>query len=174
MEICEVKIRNEFFISTLFVEDIITSYLAEKLDISDSIHSELLGNKKNALSFDQKIQVLLDSDKFSIIDKSKFSVFREINKELKLNKNVCSFEDCFTSSAHNDDFLLILYPQSEYLPREDKLTNACYQLIGEVSELISKSTNKPEVKIRGIFKNLKMNNMNLSRLTFLFSFLLLR
>jgi len=174
MEICEVKIRNEFFISTLFVEDSITSYLSEKLDISDSINSKFLGNKKGALSFDQKIDALLDSDELSIIDKSKFSVYREINNELKLNKNVCSFEDCFTSSDSNDDFLLILYPQSEYLPREEKLTNACYQLIGEVSEILSKTTNKPEVKIRGIFKNFKINTVNLSRLTYLFSFLLIR
>jgi len=69
MEISEVKVRNEFFVSALFLESAITDYLSEKLNIADAIHSELLGNSKKALSFDQKIDALLDSANFSIIDK---------------------------------------------------------------------------------------------------------
>ncbi len=171
MEICEVKIRNEFFLSTLFVENIITSYLSEKLEITDYINSKFLGNNKNAMSFDQKINVLLDSDDFSIIDKSKLSVYKEINKEFNLNKDAASFEACFTSSDHNDDFLLILYPQNEYLPREEKLTNACYQLIGEVSQLVSEYTNKPEVKIKRKRNYFPIDTVKIGKYAFLFSFL---
>src|SRR5210317_451650 len=140
MEISEVKVRNEFFVSALFVESAITDYLSEKLNIADAIHSELLGNSKKALSFDQKIDALLDSANFSIIDKSELSVFREIYKEFMLNIEASSFEDCFSSPDSNDDFLLILYPQNDYLPREEKLINSCYQLIGEVSELVALHT----------------------------------
>jgi len=38
MEISEVKVRNEFFVSALFVESTITDYLSEKLNIKDSIN----------------------------------------------------------------------------------------------------------------------------------------
>ena len=48
MEISEVKVRNEFFVSALFVESAITDYLSEKLNIADAIHSELLGNSKKS------------------------------------------------------------------------------------------------------------------------------
>ncbi|MCK5637390.1 MAG: hypothetical protein KAH67_01685, partial [Flavobacteriaceae bacterium] len=83
-------------------------------------------------------------------------------------------EECFTSEDSNDDFLLILYPQSEFIPREEKIINACYQLIGEVSELISNVTNKPEVKMKRRNNFLRIDTSSLSKLTFLFSFLFLR
>lgn len=144
MDTLEVKIRNEFFISALFVESNISDYITDKLKID----SENSNNSEYKLSFDQKVELILDSDRLSIIDKSKLSVFREIRNEFLLNKNSETIENSFTSPNNNDDFLLILYPQSEYLPREEKLTNACYQLIGEVSELVSIATNKTEVKIK--------------------------
>lgn len=151
----EVKIRNEFFISALFVESNISDYITDKLKID----SENSNSSEYKLSFDQKVELILDSERLSIIDKSKLSVFREIRSEFLLNKNAETIEDSLTSTNNNNDFLLILYPQSEYLPREEKLTNACYQLIGEVSELVSLATDKTEVKIkrRKNFFNLNTN-----------------
>ncbi len=155
MDTSEVKIRNEFFISALFVESNISDYITDKLKID----SENSNSSEYKLSFDQKVELILDSERLSIIDKSKLSVFREIRNEFLLNKNAETIEDSLTSTNNNNDFLLILYPQSEYLPREEKLTNACYQLIGEVSELVSIATNKTEVKIkrRKNFFNLNTN-----------------
>ncbi len=151
----EVKIRNEFFISALFVESNISDYITDKLKID----TENSNSSEYKLSFDQKVELILDSERLSIIDKSKLSVFREIRSEFLLNKNAETIEDSLTSTNNNNDFLLILYPQSEYLPREEKLTNACYQLIGEVSELVSIATDKTEVKIkrRKNFFNLNTN-----------------
>ena len=173
MEHCEVKIRDEFFISSLFIEESITKYLSEKLNIEDVVNSNALGYTDNALSFNQKMELMIESGGYSIIDKSKLSVFKSIRNEFLINNDVCNLEGCFTSSDSNDDFLLILYPQSDYLPREEKLINACYQLIGEVSELVSNATDKTEVKIRR--KNFFAANANkLGKLTFLFSFLFIR
>jgi len=174
MENCEVKIRNEFFISALFVENTISTFLSEKLELQELVNSNSFGNTSYALKFDQKIELLLETANFSIIDKSKISVFREIHNEFVLNKDKCSIEECFTSEDSNDDFLLILYPQSEFIPREEKIINACYQLIGEVSELISNTTNKPEVKMKRRSSFLRIDTSSLSKLTFLFSFLFLR
>ena len=146
MQTCEVKVRNEFFVAALFIEGAITDYLSERLNISDPIQSELLGNKKG-LTFSQKIDALIDNKDCSILDKSKLSVFREVHKEFLLNKEACTVEGSFTSPDSNDDFLLILYPQNDYLPREEKLINACYQLIGEVSELVATKTSGVEIKL---------------------------
>ncbi len=171
MEISEVKVRNEFFVSALFIESTITDYLSEKLNIKDSINSEFLGNHDKALSFNQKMDVLLDSVNFSIIDKSKLSVFREIYTEFIKNKNALSLEESFTSNDHNDDFLLILYPQNDYIPREEKLINSCYQLISEVSELVAEHTQKPEVKIPRKKDYFNLDNFKIGKFAMLFSFL---
>ena len=171
MEISEVKVRNEFFVSTLFVETSITSYLSKQLNIVDSVASEFLGNKPTSVRFEQKIDAVLDADVLSIIDKSKLSVFKEIYKEFLSNPDAESLEESFVSSDANDDFLLILYPQSEYLPREEKLTNACYQLIGEVSELVATLDNAPEVKISKGRKFANLDLFKLSRFATLFSLL---
>lgn len=173
MEISEVKVRNEFFVSALFVESTITDYLSEKLNIEDSINSEFLGNHDKALSFNQKTDALLDSVNFSIIDKSKISVFREIYKEFIANASAPTLEESFTSADHNDDFLLILYPQNDYLPREEKLINACYQLIGEVSELVAEQTNKPEVKMTRRNRFFNMDTLKVGKFATLFSFLMI-
>ena len=171
MEISEVKVRNEFFVSALFIESTITDYLSEKLDISNPINSEFLGNHEKALSFSQKMDAIMESSKFSIIDQSKLSVFREIYNEFILNEDVLSLEECFTSPDSNDDFLLILYPQSDHLPREEKLVNACYQLIGEVSELVAMHTEKAEVKMPRRSRMFSLESLKLGKFVMLFSFL---
>lgn len=171
METTEVKVKNEFLVSALFVESAINDYLSKKLDISDPIDSEFLGNGKKGLSFDQKVDALLDSTAFSIIEKSKVSVFREIYKEFQLNFEATSLEDSFTSEDSNDDFLMILYPQNEYLPREEMLINACYQLIAEVSELIAEKTSSVEVKMSSTKKLFVADLLRFGRFASLLSFL---
>jgi hypothetical protein len=119
------------------------------------------------------MDALLDSENFSIIDKSKLSVYREIYKEFMENKEAQTLEESFTSSDHNDDFLLIMYPQNDYLPREEKLINACYQLIGEVSELVAEHTRRPEVKMTGRKSLFKLDKLKIGKFAMMFSFLLI-
>ena len=171
METTEVKVRNEFLVSALFIESAINDYLSRKLEISDPISSEFLGNTKKGLSFDQKIDAILDSTALSIIEKSKVSVFREIYKEFQLNFDAHSLEESFSSPDANDDFLMILYPQNEYLPREEMLINACYQLIAEVSEIIAEKTSSVEVKMGSSRKLFVADLLKFGRFASLFSFL---
>lgn len=167
----EVKVKNEFLVSALFIESSITEYLSNKLNISDPISSEFLGNSKKGLSFDQKFDALLDSSALSIIEKSKVSVFREIFREFQLNFDAVSLEESFTSPDANDDFLMILYPQNENLPREEMLINACYQLIAEVSELVAEKTSSVEVKMSSTRKLFVADLLKFGRFASLFSFL---
>ena len=104
---CEVNIRNEFFISALFVENMISEYLNEKIKINYFTDSSYSEEDVHSVDFYEKMGILMESDKFSIIDKSKLSVFREIHKELSVKLDADTLEDCLTSKASNDDFLLI-------------------------------------------------------------------
>ena len=167
----EVKVKNEFLVSALFIESSITEYLSNKLNISDPISSDFLGNGKKGLTFDQKVDALLDSSELSIIEKSKVSVFKEIFKEFQLNFDAVSLEESFTSPDANDDFLMILYPQNENLPREEMLINACYQLIAEVSELVAEKTLSVEVKMASSRKLFVTDLLKFGRFASLFSFL---
>ena len=168
----EVNIRNEFFISALFVENMISSYISKKFKGYDVINSYSVEDNVEIFNFNEKIEILLESDDFSIIDKSKLSVFREIYKELLLNKDGVTFEECLTSSDSNDDFLLILYPQEDTIIREQKLSNACILLIDDVSQLVSNFTKEKQVKLnKRIFR---FSTEVLNSLTFIFTMLLFR
>ena len=169
---CEVNIRNEFFISALFVENMISEYLNEKIKINHFADSSYSEEDVRSVDFYKKMGVVMESEKFSIIDKSKLSVFREIHRELMINIDTNSIEDCLTSKASNDDFLLILYPQDQNITREEKLINACIFLIDDVSQLISSYTKKKEVKL---YRNLiKFNSNLINTFTAIFSMLLIR
>jgi hypothetical protein len=169
---CEVNIRNEFFISALFVENMISSYITTKFKLNGIIDTSILDNTDESISFNDKIELLLESDDLSIIDKSKISVFREIYKELNINKDAETFEDCLTSSDSNDDFLLILYPQEDTITREKKLTNACILLIDDVSQLVSSFTKETPVKLNKRIS--KLYPLIMGGLSFVFSILLFR
>ena len=72
--------------------------------------------------------------------------------------------------------MLILYPQNDHIPREEKLINSCYQLIGEVSELVAAQTQKPEVKMPGrnrYFKYRKFQNWKICNAVFLFIYFII-
>ncbi|MEN8124394.1 MAG: hypothetical protein ABFR32_04625 [Bacteroidota bacterium] len=144
----EITVKNEFFINSLFIEDMISNYITDKFGIKNAADSAILGNSSKSLNFNQKIDFLLELGDFSIIDKSKLSVFKEVRKEFLCNKDASSLEESFTSLDHNDDFLLIMYPQETFLPREEKLTVASYNLIEDVSQLVANTTNKPEITIQ--------------------------
>jgi len=168
----EVNIKNEFFISALFIENMISSYISNKFKAYAIANSNHVEDSVEIFNFNEKIEILLESDDFSIIDKSKLSVFREIYKELMLNKDGETFEECLTSSDSNDDFLLILYPQEDIITREQKLSNACILLIDDVSQLVSNFTKEKQVKINKRF--FRYTTEVLNTLTFIFTMLILR
>lgn len=169
----EVNIRNEFFISALFIENMISSYISNKFRKYSILNSNSIeDNNVEVFNFNEKIEILLESDDFSIIDKSKLSVFREIYKELMLNKDGQTFEECLTSSDSNDDFLLILYPQEDIITRDQKLSNACILLIDDVSQLVSNFTKEKQVKLnKRVFR---FPTEVLNSLAFIFTMLFFR
>jgi hypothetical protein len=175
----EISVKNEFFLSCIFVEGMISGFIGEKFGIDDIIDSNILGNSKDAINFDQKIDFLIESGAFSIIDNSKLSVYKAVRKEFLLNNDAYSIEESFTSLDHNDDFLLIMYPQESFLPRNEKLTIACYNLIEDVSQLVSDFTKKTQVRIKKENRlrsklGIQFNTVGFSRLAMFISLLLFK
>lgn len=156
----EVSVKREFFITSLFIEDMIAKHISEFY--SDVLTKEQIARENLFATFHDKIDYLLESDSFSIIDSSKISVFREIRKEFLLSDDEETLEESLNSEDNNADFLLILYPQGDYLPRNEKLTVASYNLIKDVSELVANFTNKNDVQFKkgNTLKRKVVNNMN--------------
>ena len=168
----EISIRNEFFISALFIENMISSYMSAKFQLHGIVDSSIVDDNVKSISLNDKIELLLESEDLSIIDKSKLSVFREIYKELTINEDAETFENCLTSPDDNGDFLLILYPQEDLIIRDEKLTNACINLIDDVSQIVSSFTKETPIKINKSISQIYPWVM--SGLSFVFSLLLFR
>jgi len=156
----EISVKREFFLTSLFIEDMISKHISEFY--SDVLSKEQIAKENLFATFHDKIDYLLESDRFSIIDSSKISVFREIRKEFLMSDDEETLEESLNSEDNNADFLLILYPQGDYLPRNEKLTVASYNLIKDVSELVANFTDKKEVRFKKehILKRSVVNNMN--------------
>ncbi len=171
-----IEVKNEFFVSTYYIENLINDSIANKIGVENMGNSEMLGE----LTFDQKIEFLLETGNFSIIDNSKLSVFRAIRDEFNEYEHTNSIEESFTSTDNNADFLLILYPQEPFLPRNEKLTVALYNLIDDVKDLVNaftETTNNNEIKMyksKSVF-GININTQYLSKVsTMLLSLILLR
>ncbi|MEN8187683.1 MAG: hypothetical protein ABFR05_11190 [Bacteroidota bacterium] len=171
-----IEVISEFFVTTHFIENVINDFIADKIGIEYSEDSEMFGKNKFALSYDQKIEFLLETENFSIIDKSKLSAFRGIRNEFLKFGSANSLEESFNSVDNNADFLLILYPQDTFLPRNEKLTVALYNLINDVKELVTTLTGKTNKDKSNIsFLRKRMNAPYLNKVfTMLFSLILLK
>ncbi len=175
----EISVKNEFFLNCVFIEDMISNFIGDKFGIDNIVDSKVLGNSSKAISFDQKMDFLIETGGFSIIDNSKLSVYKAIRKEFLLNKDAYSLEESFTSLDHNDDFLLIMYPQENFLPKDEKLTVACYNLIDDVSQLVSEFTDKTQIKLKKEQRmrsrfGIRYNAANLSKMAMFLSMLLFK
>ena len=46
----EITVKSEFFINVLFIEDMISNYIADKFGINNIVDSEILGNSIDGLA----------------------------------------------------------------------------------------------------------------------------
>lgn len=171
----EISVKREFFLTCLFIEDMISKHIQEIY--SSLLNQENLERQGLFSTFNEKIDYLMDVGNFSIIDNSKLSVFKEIRAEFLKSDESETLEDSFISEDNNDDFLLILYPQADFLPRNEKLTVACYNLINEVSQLVAGFTEKSEIKFepQNSMRNRVRNHAGrLSRMAMFFTFFLFK
>lgn len=130
----------------LTIEKLTSQFLGHLLGIHDHRNSRILGNKSSALSFNQKIDLLIDIGALDNEMKSKFQAFMEIRNQLMHNADANSFEACFSFLDKKKEFLFKCYPQNKDLSVEDKLTNSvkllCDELLLKVNDIFKLVENK--------------------------------
>lgn len=117
----------------LTVEGFTSIFLASLLDIKNAKESRTLGNKNSALSFNQKIDLLIDIGALDDNVKAKFVTFMELRNQFMHNMEAKTYEKCFEAMPlGKHKYILKTYPQNTSLSREEQLEAACHDLSKEV------------------------------------------
>ncbi|WP_407557911.1 hypothetical protein [Winogradskyella sp. 4-2091] len=125
------KIKLKILKYSLRLEKIASYSLAYIFDIEKPENTKSLGNKNTSLSFNQKLNLLLDSGSIVKEEKEKMEIFMEVRNQFMHNLNVDSFQDVFELLNGREKRLKKLYPDyfSEDIKLEksfDKVTEKLY------------------------------------------------
>jgi|GEM_PF-1782836 len=130
-----LKTRMSVLSSALFIEELIARFLGGMLGINDTSGTISLGNKNTSLSFNQKVNLLIDIGAIEKDNRKKFQLFMEIRNQFMHNMAAKSYEACFSFLDGSATFLLKSYPQKATLSNEKQLEQAVLDLAVEITKL---------------------------------------
>jgi len=119
--------------SSLKIERNLSILLSNLLVINDIDSSKTLGNKSSALSFNQKADLLLDTDFISENDRKKFQLFMELRNQFAHNKNCETFIDCTRLINGSETRLNNFYPFTDInIETEEKFKTQISSLLNDL------------------------------------------
>lgn len=140
----EKEIRYYVLEKALLLESNVTSFLGELLDLDDISNTKSLGSKGGALSFNQKINLLIDIGALEPATRSKYQAFMEIRNVFMHNILATDLVSCMKFTNGTEKFILKVYPVgNDVIEEEEKLRFAVEALSADVL----KTTKKIEKKI---------------------------
>lgn len=148
-----MNVRSEVLEYSLIIENLSSFFLSGLLDISDYKKSKSLGNTGSSLSFNQKVELLIDIQALDFKEKSKYMAFMSIRNQFMHNIEADSYENCFNHLKGTDKFLLTTYPQDIKLTQEKQLENVTRSLAQDVMKITVNLMNKVKERIGEKVKN---------------------
>lgn len=145
--------RREVLEYSLMIESLISFFLSGLLDIPDYKKSKSLGNTSSSLSFNQKVELLIDIQALESKEKSKYIAFMSIRNQFMHNIDADTYENCLKHLKGTDKFLLTTYPQKTELTLEKQLENATRILAQDVITITVNLLDKVKEKIGEKVKN---------------------
>lgn len=143
----DIRIRIDVLKTALILEEMTSVFLASLLGVENIKESLSFSNKGSALSFNQKINLLIDIGALNNDARGKYQVFMEIRNQFMHNVKARSYETCFSFTDNKDNYILNKYHQDKKLPREVQLENAFSSLSTELITLTIKLTEKIKAKM---------------------------
>ena len=134
--------RNIILGTSLIIEKATSRFIANLLGIKNPENSLTLGSKNSSLSFNQKIDLLIDLGALNVSDKSKFRLFMELRNKFMHVLEADSFVNCFKLLDAKEAFLFKLYPQYKDKVDEKNLKAASMKLADDVLQLTLMIINK--------------------------------
>ncbi|TRX30282.1 hypothetical protein FNW52_20275 [Flavobacterium sp. ZT3R18] len=132
-----MKNRVEILELALILEKITSAFLAELLDIENYKETRSLGNKSGNLSFNQKVELLIDIRALSKNDKNKYQAFMELRNQFMHNLDADTYEKCYNLMEGKEKFVLKIYPQPEDMTREEQLRRASLDMANDIIRITS-------------------------------------
>ena len=143
-----LEIRKEILGNAVTLENTVSIFLAALLGINDAKNSITLGNKGSSLSFNNKIDLLIDIGALDGDTKSKYQTFMEVRNQFMHNLYAKDYVSCYSFLPKGkDSFILKKYPQQNSKSEEDQLKDATLQLTEDVLIITSKLIHKLEEKL---------------------------
>ena len=143
-----IEIRKEILQYSLLLENFTSIFLSTLLGIKNYESTKTFGNQGGSLSFNQKVDLLIDIGALDKEEKKKFLCFMEIRNQFVHNYDAKNYESCFSYLEGKANFILKAFPQDSALPMEEQLQKAVNELAGDV---VKKTVNLIE-KIKEKFR----------------------
>jgi hypothetical protein len=144
--------RQEILTFALLLENFSSIFLSGLLGIKDYQNSKCFGNTNSNLSFNQKINLLIDIGALSSNERNKFITFMEIRNQFMHNLSADSYESCYSFLVGKEKFVLKTYPQDTTLTKEEQLKKATVKLADDILkktiDLMEKVKEKIEKEVR--------------------------
>lgn len=149
-----MKKRTNVLTHSLLVESMTSIFLAKLLGIEDVANSKTLGNNSSAISFNQKIHLLIDINALDSSVKKKLQVFMEVRNQFMHNYGAKTFELCFEFIKKDKaNSFLKEYPQDVTKTKEEQLELAFEQLCKEIIQIIKDLFEEVKVRITNNVRN---------------------
>lgn len=132
----DILFRGQILAYSLLIESLTSIFLARLVGIKNHADSKTLGNKSSSLSFNQKIDFLLDLQVLTSEEKKKAQTFMEIRNQLMHNLSASTYEKCFGNLQGKEKWILSQYPPDVKLSKEEQLKKASISLSNEVYNII--------------------------------------
>ncbi|MBK9417148.1 MAG: hypothetical protein IPN62_07565 [Flavobacteriales bacterium] len=120
-------LRSDLLFVSLFLEDLTALIIPMMLEI-DKEKSTLFGHSSRALSFDQRIQLLIELGALNNEHRTKFHWLLQIRNQFMHNLHAVSMETCLKYTSVKEKELLEAFDNDEHDTKEDRLLEALQRL----------------------------------------------
>ncbi|MCC5906205.1 MAG: hypothetical protein JJU13_08370 [Balneolaceae bacterium] len=130
-----IEKRNLVLKTSLYIEKTTSVFLGSLLGIKDVESSKTLGNKSSSISFNNKVDLLIDIGALKPETKKKFQHFMEIRNQFMHNLSATSYIKCLDNLKGTEKSLLKIYPQKKGLEKEEELEGVITDLCNDVAKI---------------------------------------
>lgn len=142
-----IEKRKLILQTSLLVESFTSIFLSRLLEINDRTQTISFSNKSSSMSFNQRLNLLIDIGAIEAKNRNKFLTFMEIRNQFMHNLEAASYEKCFDFIDGKENFILRTYPQDSNKSREEQLEKAAEKLSGDVLTITVNLYDKVKEKI---------------------------
>lgn len=132
-----LEVRKNVLENALYIEGLTSILLSKLLGIQNAESSKSFGNTSSSLSFNAKINLLIDIGALQAVDRKKFQWFMEVRNQFMHNPQASDYVKCFSFLGDSKKGMLKQYSHSGSLSEDEQLQQAFEALTHDVIKLTS-------------------------------------